>query len=196
MTNPAINQTMMIDRRGFLNKATIGAMALSLPKMPAFLKEMPMGIVVHSYGLRWNSKVQSQKYPGFTDALDLMKHCYQIGAGGVQVVVKDWTSDFAKKVRSQREKLGLYLEGSIGVPNNTADVPRFEQEVKNSKEAGMQVLRTVCSGGRRYETYHSTETFQQLQKNALASLQLAEPILSNHKMKLAVENHKDWRALE
>jgi sugar phosphate isomerase/epimerase len=35
-----------------------------------------------------------------------------------------------------------------------------------------------------------------LQKKALASLQFAEPILRKHKMKLAVENHKDWRAPE
>ncbi|MDB5246963.1 MAG: xylose isomerase [Segetibacter sp.] len=171
-------------------------MALSLPEIPAFLKDARMGIVVHSYGLRWNSKVESQKYAPFTNAMDLMEHCHQIGAGGAQVVVKDWTSDFAKKVGSLREKLGLYLEGSIGVPNNAADVPRFAQEVKNCKEAGMQVLRTVCSGGRRYETYHSAEAFQQLQKNALVSLQLAEPVLRKHKMKLGVENHKDWRAPE
>ncbi len=185
-----------MNRRDFLHKGAIGAMALTLPKTPAFLKEMPMGIVVHSYGIRWNSKVESQKYPAFTDALNLMEHCHKIGAGGVQVLVKDWTSDFAKKVRSGREKLGLYLEGSIGVPNKAEDVPRFEQEVKNAKEAGAQVLRTVCSGGRRYETYHSMEAFQQLQKNALASLQLAEPVLRKQKMKLAVENHKDWRAPE
>lgn len=171
-------------------------MALSLPKMPAFLKEMPMGIVVHSYSLRWNSKVESQKYPGFANAVDLMEHCKQIGAGGVQVLVKDWTTDFSKKVRSSREKLGLYLEGSVGLPDTLQDVSRFEQEVKNAKEAGMQVLRTVCSSGRRYETYHSMEAFQELKKNALASLQLAEPILARQKMKLAIENHKDWRAPE
>lgn len=196
LQNPVNNLPGAMDRRDFLHKGAIGVMALSLPKMPAFFKEMPMGIVVHSYGNRWNSKAESQKYPGFTNALDLMEHCHQIGAGGVQVVVKDWTSDFAKKVRSSREKLGLYLEGSIGVPDKAEDVPRFEQEVKNAKEAGAQVLRTVCSGGRRYETYHSMEAFQQLQKNALASLQLAEQILRRHKMKLAVENHKDWRATE
>lgn len=185
-----------IDRRRFLQKAGVGAMALALPKFPAFLKEVPMGIVVHSYGLRWNSKVASQKYPGFTNAIDLMEHCKQIGAGGVQVVVKDWTSDFAKTARNRREQLGLYLEGSIGVPGKPEDVPRFEREVQNAKEAGAQVLRTVCSSGRRYESYHSMQAFQALQKNALASLRLAEPILRKHKMKLAVENHKDWRAPE
>jgi sugar phosphate isomerase/epimerase len=68
--------------------------------------------------------------------------------------------------------------------------------VINSKEAGATILRTVCSSGRRYETYHSNEEWQALKKNALVSLQLSEPILRKHKVKLAVENHKDWRAPE
>jgi sugar phosphate isomerase/epimerase len=185
-----------MNRRNFLHKAAIGSSALSLPKISFFSKETPMGIVVHSYGFRWDSKVVSQKYPGFTNAIELLEHCHQIGAGGVQVIVKDWTSDFAKKVHGVSEKLAMYLEGSIGVPKNAADLPRFEQEVKNAREAGVQVLRTVCSGGRRYETYHSMQEFEQLKKNALASLQLAEPVMSKYKMKLAVENHKDWRAQE
>ncbi|QJW92334.1 sugar phosphate isomerase/epimerase [Spirosoma taeanense] len=185
-----------MDRRGFLQKTAIGAIALSFPSLPNFLKETPMGVVVHSYGSRWNSKADSKQYPGFANAIDLINHCQQIGAGGVQAVVGGWTTDFAKKVRDAREKAGLYLEGSIGIPKNAGDVARFEQEVRNAKEAGAQVLRTVCSAGRRYETYHSAEAFQELKKNAMTSLQLAEPVLRKHKVKLAVENHKDWRATE
>src|SRR5687767_8477640 len=162
-------------RRDFLQKTTMGTIALALPEMPSFIKDTAMGIVVHSYGNRWNAKVESKKFPGFKNAVDLMEHCHQLGAGGVQVVVKDWTSDFAKQVRSRRDKLGLYLEGSIGVPAKAEDIARFEQEVKNAKEAGAQVLRTVCSSGRRYENYHSAADFQELQKKALASLQMAEP---------------------
>ena len=41
------------------------------------------------------------------------------------MVVKDWSEDFAKKVREQREKLGMYLEGSIGLPKTAADVATF-----------------------------------------------------------------------
>ncbi|GAA4454817.1 hypothetical protein GCM10023189_21790 [Nibrella saemangeumensis] len=185
-----------LDRRSFLQKASLGAMALSFPTMPEFLKDKPMGIVVHSYGSRWNSKTPSSNYPAFTNAIDLIEHCHQIGAGGAQVVVGNWTADFARKVRERREKLGLYLEGSIGVPKNAGDVSRFEQDVLNAKEAGATILRTVCSSGRRYESYHSAEAFQTLKKNALASLQLAEPVLKKHKVRLAVENHKDWRAPE
>jgi sugar phosphate isomerase/epimerase len=192
-TSPAERR---MDRRAFLQKATVGAMVLSFPTVPGFLKETRMGVVVHSYASRWNSKVESKNYPGFANAVDLIEHCHQIGAGGVQVVVGGWTTDFAKKVRDKREKLGLYLEGSIGMPKTAVDVPGFEKEVSNAKEAGAQVLRTVCSSGRRYETFHSNEAFQELKKNALVSLQLAEPILRKHKIKLAVENHKDWRAKE
>lgn len=187
---------MPIGRRDFLHEAALGAMALSLPKLPTFFKEMQMGIVVHSYASRWNSKVESKKYPPFTNAMDLLEHCHQIGAGGMQVVVKDWTADFAKKVRDKREKLGLYMEGSIGLPKKAEEVAKFEQEVKNAREAGAQVLRTVSLGGRRYETFQSNAAFEEFKKNALVALQLADPILSKHKIRLAVENHKDWRAKE
>ena len=139
----------IIDRRTFIQKASAAAMVFSLPGIPYFLKESRMGVVVHSYGNRWNSKVESKNYPGFTNAIDLLEHCHQIGAGGIQVGVKDWTQDFAKKVRDRREKLGLYLEGSIATPQKADDVAKFEQEVVSAKEAGAKVLRTVCSSGRR-----------------------------------------------
>jgi 3-oxoisoapionate decarboxylase len=185
-----------MDRRQFMQRASAGAAVLALPNMPSFAKDMGMGVVVHSYGSRWNSKTVSAKYPAFTSALDLLDHCHQLGSGGVQVVIKDWSADFAKSVRDKREKLGMYLEGSIGVPKTAGDVAAFEQDVIRAKEAGAQVLRTVCSGGRRYEVLHSAEAFADLKKSALASLKLAEPILRKHKVKLAVENHKDWRSPE
>lgn len=155
-----------------------------------------MGVVVHSYGSRWNSKTASTNYPGFANALDLLDHCHKIGSGGVQVVVNRWTDDFAKSVRDRREKLGMYLEGSISMPKKPEDVPAFEQDVIRAKEAGARVLRTVCSGGRRYEILHSAEEFATMQKNAMTSLKLAEPVLRKQGVKLALENHKDWRSKE
>lgn len=179
-----------------MQKASAGALALALPDFSGFWKSTPMGIVVHSYSVRWNSKADSKKYPAFTNAIELIEHCHQIGAGGTQVGVGNWSADFAKKVRDRREKLGLYLEGSIAAPKNAEDIARFEQEVKHAKEAGAQVLRTVLSSGRRYETYHSLPAFLDLKKNAITSLQLTEPVLRKYKVKLGVENHKDWKAKE
>jgi len=186
------------DRRDFLQKTGLAALAMAFP-LPTFsmnFEWVSMGIVVHSYGARWNSKVPSTKYPGFENALQLIEHCHQIGAGGVQVGVNNWTSDFAKKVRDQREKLGLYLEGSIGLPKSKEDLDRFEKEVLASKEAGATILRTVCLSGRRYENFKTEAEFLTFKANSILSLQLAEPIVRKHKMKLAVENHKDWRAAE
>ncbi|WP_075351953.1 sugar phosphate isomerase/epimerase family protein [Algoriphagus marinus] len=186
------------DRRSFLKTSGLGLAALAFPfqLLPEYLKDVPMGIVVHSYGTRWHSKVESSSYPGFQDALDLMAHCHQIGAGGIQVGVNGWAVDFAKKVRDQRENMGMYLEGSIGLPKSSSEVAAFETEVRAAKEAGATILRTVCLSGRRYENFHSAQEFQAFKTQALQSIHLAIPIVEKHKMKLAVENHKDWKAAE
>lgn len=183
-------------RREFIQKSSVAAFAFALPNPFGFFKEIPMGIVVHSYGSRWNSKIESKKYPGFTNAIDLLEHSHQLGAGGIQVGVNNWAKDFSKKIRERKETLELYLEGSMGVPYTPADVSKFEQDVLGAKEAGVQIIRTVCSRGRRYEAFHSAEEFDTAYQQAIVSLQLAEPVLRKHKIKLAVENHKDWRADE
>jgi len=174
----------------------LAALAMPFPVIPDFLKDLPMGIVVHSYGARWHSKVESEVYPGFKDSIEFMNHCHQIGAGGIQVGVNGWQNDFAKKVRDQRENLGMYLEGSIGLPKGKEEVPAFDSEVKSAKEAGAKVLRTACLSGRRYENFHSADEFQAFKSQAIQSIRLAIPILEKHKIRLAVENHKDWKAAE
>lgn len=185
-----------INRRSFMQLTAMGAAGLAFPSLAAKGIETKMGIVVHSYGFRWNSKTPSTKYPGFASAIDLLEHTYEIGGSGIQVMVNGWTADFAKKVRDRREKLGLYLEGSAGVPTKQEDVPAFEQTVINAKEAGATIIRTVTSTGRRYETYHSATEVEDFKKKAVDSLRWVEPILKKHKVKLAVENHKDWTAPE
>ena len=188
-----------IDRRTFLQltaaaTAGFGFAPFKANSLPA--SKAKMGIVVHSYAFRWNSKIQSTKYPSFTTAIDLLNHAAELGAGGIQVMVDGWDVDFAKKVRDRREKLGLYLEGSIGMPNTKEEVAGFQQKVINAKEAGATVLRTVTSSGRRYEAYHSNEEVEEFKRKALDSLRWVAPILEVHNVKLAVENHKDWTASE
>ncbi|MEJ7645480.1 MAG: TIM barrel protein [Chryseolinea sp.] len=185
-----------VNRREFLGHMSAATLALTLPGSAGFIKDKRMGIVVHSYASRWNSKTNSHQFPGFKDALDLLTHCHHIGAAGIQVGVKGWTKDFSNQVRDRREKFNMYVEGSIAVPFQAGDVSEFEKEVIAAKEAGATVLRSVCTSGRRYEVYHSAADFEKAHTEALAALRLAAPILQKHKMKLAVENHKDWRAPE
>lgn len=185
-------------RRKFLIAAGMSALALSIP-LPSFsekLKGERMGIVVHSYGLRWNSKANSSKYPPFNNAIQLLEHCHSIGAGGIQVGVNGWTQDFAHQIRKRSETLNLFLEGSIGLPKTEKDIENFEDQVIHAKEAGILVLRTVCLSGRRYETFKTEMEFEDFRRNSIQSLQWASSIAKKHKMKLGIENHKDWRAEE
>lgn len=193
-----INHEFSSGRRDFLKKTGLATAAMTFPfsALPESLKGVPMGVVVHSYGIRYGSKVESQKYPGFQNALDFMRHCHSIGAGGIQTTVGGWAEDFAKKVREEREKLGMYLEGSISMPKNEEDVSRFEKEVLLAKEVGVSILRTVCLSGRRYENFKTKEEWNEFKANARKSILLAEPIVRKQKVKLAIENHKDWKASE
>jgi sugar phosphate isomerase/epimerase len=185
-----------MNRRRFLQQTSRAAMVMPLMNFPASFDGAPMGIIVHSYAHRWNGKIESAKYPPFKDAIDLLEHCHAIGAGGVQVTVRDWSEDFSKKVRERREKLGMYIEGSIALPKDATDTGRFKRDIIAAKEAGASILRTVCLSGRRYETFQSREAFLDFKRRSIASLELAEPLVRKHKTRVAVENHKDWRAVE
>ena len=107
-----------------------------------------MGVVVHSYGNRWNSKVESKNYPGFTNAIDLLEHCHQIGAGGIQVVVKRLDAGVCQKSEGPERETGslprrIYWHST----KNLKMFQNLSEEVVSAKEAGATVLRTVCSSG-------------------------------------------------
>jgi hypothetical protein len=162
-----------MDRRDFLKTTSRAAASLPFLHLPHLADARKMGIVVHSYAHRWNSKSQSKNYPAFNNAIDLLEHCHEIGAGGIQVMVRDWGQDFAKKMRDRREQLGMYLEGSISLPKTKADVAAFERDVIAAREAGADIARTVCLSGRRYETFQSLEAFEDFRTRSLASPNLS-----------------------
>lgn len=185
-------------RREFLVSAGIVAFSLGspLPDFSSFFEKKEMGIVVHSYWKRWNSKVPSERFPAFQNAIQLMEHSHAIGAGGIQVGVNGWTEKFVRELATLREKTKMFLEGSIRLPGSESDLERFGQEIKLAKIAGVEVFRTVCLNGRRYEDFKSQSEFDAFKEKSIASLKLAAPIVSNLGVRLAVENHKDWRADE
>ncbi|WP_209331887.1 sugar phosphate isomerase/epimerase family protein [Lunatimonas salinarum] len=185
-----------ISRRNFLRLATLGALAAQLPLLSAITATHRTGVVVHSYAARWQSKTADEQFPPITDALGLLRHCHQIGAGGIQTGIRGWTNAFARQLRSESEGFGMYVEGSVALPKDAADLGQFDQEIQIAKEAGVQVLRCVSLGPRRYESLHSYQEFLNFQERGVKALQLALPLLEKHRVRLAVENHKDWRSEE
>ncbi|WP_299535868.1 TIM barrel protein [Ulvibacterium sp.] len=186
-------------RRKFVKSSVAGTMAMSLPILPNFstvVAETRFGVADASYMMRRYRKMKSDSYPPFTNALEMIEHCSSLGFGGMQVGVGGWDSDFSKKVKKRKEELDIFLEAQIRLPKNVEDIGRFDHEVQTAKKTGIDVFRTACLSGRRYENFETMQAFQTFKKTAINSIQLAEPIMRRHKVMLAVENHKDWRINE
>lgn len=188
-----------MNRRKFIKDSMVGSFAMAMPVLPSFNflpPEMRFGVAQASYVMRSYRNIASELYPPFKNSLDMIAHCSSLGFGGVQTGINGWDGPLSKKVRKRAEELNIFLEGQVGLPKTAEDVDRFENEVSAAREAGVDIVRTACLSGRRYETFDSMEDFQKFKKESIASLHRAEPIVRKHKIKLAVENHKDWRIAE
>ena len=84
-----------------------------------------------------------------------------------------------------------YFEGDVTMVKSDSGLDAFEAEVKLAREAGVTVVRSVFTGGRRYEIFKTMEDFRRFTAGAERSLALIEPVLRKHRLKLAIENHKD-----
>ena len=171
-----------------------GAPLLSAAEISAGRKRL--GIGMHSYGFHWQAGRDQSPQAKFSDALDFLEYCHTLGAGGVQVTIRSRDKEYAQKIRAKAEKYAMYFEGQLSLPKDDTDVERFKRDLTLAKEAGATVVRTACLSGRRYETFHSAEEFRRFREQSWKSLILAEPLLKRHRLRLAIENHKDWMVPE
>jgi sugar phosphate isomerase/epimerase len=185
-----------MERRTFLKNTSVASLAMAMPLIPDFstvLKDTRFGAAEASFMLRRYRKMGSIKYPEFKDQLEMIEHFSSLGFGGAQLTMSGLDKKLAKQILKRREELNFFMEGQIKLPKNKTDVARFEQEVAQTKAMDVEIIRTVCLSGRRYENFETMDAFQAFREVSEKSLQLAEPIMRKHQMKLAVENHKDWR---
>lgn len=192
---PHSNQRLT--RRDLVKRMAATAMFLGIaPHLPAMhhvaSRGKRLGVVIHSYAFRGKQTQSSNKYPPFKNALELLEHVHTYGAGGIQTRTSGWNNSLAKKLRAKSESLDMFIEGSISTPKDKGDQDRFETEIKIAKEAGVTVFRTAM-GGRRYEDFNSRNEWEAFRNHSIERLRLAEPIAKKQRIRLAVENHKDWQ---
>lgn len=180
----------MINRRqalfsiaGGLLTSVLGAPAQALRSASSGRKRL--GIDTFSYNIRLRADRQLR------DPLNFLEHCHQIGAGGVQMGIGIRDEAYIRKLRGNAEKYEMFIEGSEGLPRSQSDIETFEKVVRTAKHAGVKVIR-VAMGGRRYEQFDRAEQYKAFAERSLKSLQLAEPVAARHRIRLAIENHKDW----
>src|SRR5262245_15714651 len=155
-----------------------------------------LGVCTYSYNIHWKAARDGHPKARFKDTIEFLEYCHQLGAGGVQIGVGSKAADYPKQLRAKAERYEMYFEGQAGLPQQSSDVDRFDAEILAAREAGASVVRTAMLGGRRYETFDSAEAFRQFAEKSWQSLTLAEPVLKKHRVRLAIENHKDRRLPE
>jgi sugar phosphate isomerase/epimerase len=128
--------------------------------------------------------------------LDFLEHCRSLGAGGMQTAIGDWDEALQSALRRRLEETGMFLEGQIGLPQTDSETERFAARVRAGRAAGASVFRTVMLSGRRYETFRSAEHFRDFARRGWEALVRAEKVARAQNVRLALENHKDWRVEE
>jgi sugar phosphate isomerase/epimerase len=174
----------------------IAAMPFSMnEEVRAALAGRRLGMVIHSFSSRWRGRYSSVKFPPFRDVLDAMDYLRGVGVHSLQIGVDGWDMELASRARATSESYDMRLEGIVSLPQGQGDAERFTRELRMGKEAGMTLFR-VAAGGRRYESFTSHADFEVWKATAQRSLEFAETLAAKVRVKLAVENHKDFETDE
>jgi 3-oxoisoapionate decarboxylase len=138
--------------------------------------------------------------PGFGNrnragGFDILEHCRSLGLGVVRLNVPAGGPDAVRAVRKKLDTYGMRTFVSIAPPRTDDAVPAYEASIAAAREMGA-VMTQASFTARRYEEFDSYQAFKTSFDAHKKSVERAEPILRKYKMKLAIENHKGWRAAE
>ncbi len=177
-------------RRSFISALSVMASARSFLEAAA-AERARVGICAFSCHHHWRAAGAGEPGVKFTDALGFYGYARELGAEGVQTALRGGTPASAKVMREMVERDEGYYEGDLRLPKTGGDLAEFEGSVRLARDAGARVARAVLMGGRRYEVFKTLDEFRWFHAQAERSLALAEPVLARHRLRLAVENHKD-----
>ncbi len=155
-----------------------------------------LGLVIHSFPIHGGDDKGRRPEDRFSDPIRFLDYGRTLGVPGIQVGLGAHDDAWADALRARAEAASMYLEGIASLPRDDGDLARFEAEIRTARRAGASIVRTVMLSGRRYETFDSLDAFRKFADRAFHSLSLAAPAAARHGIRLAVENHKDWRADE
>ena len=186
-----------VDRRTFLRQfGGTAAAAAVLPRQIALAaKEQSTGLGLVAYDCAFRRRWLQRKNPPFDlfEPLNFLKHCRQLGAGGMQASLGALDADAAAELRDYAAEHSLFIDAIVAAPKDDDDLERFEAEIGTSAQVGVQAARTVIMPGRRYEQFKSLAEFREFEARGKMMLERAVPAVEKHRVRLAVENHKDQR---
>ncbi|MFN7625002.1 MAG: sugar phosphate isomerase/epimerase family protein [Acidobacteriota bacterium] len=199
-----------MDRRNFICLSAAGlALPLPLPLPLPLLgarREPVVRARAKGYGIAWTSipvrtSLARQRTPSkrpLVGAEEFIELCHSHGAGIVQMGYEQLGAtdqDYLKTVRRLLEEREMGLE--LGVSARLLESEEsFAPVARVAKELGVRCLRVACLGGRRYETFQEMKSWQEFASHWKRVLRESEPMLRRHRLRVGIENHKDWLADE
>ena len=193
-----MNELPTTDRRTAL-KRLAGLTTLSMVpwQRQAGAAENPrataLGLVIYNCRLRRQWLQRQNPESDLFEPLTFLKHCRKLGAGGMQAALGTLDFDAVRALRDYAGAHAMFIDAIVSPPKDATDLERFEAEIRTASQVGVQAARTVIMPGRRYERFDSLDEFRQFEARGKQMLQRAVPIVEKHRVRLAVENHKDQR---
>jgi 3-oxoisoapionate decarboxylase len=138
--------------------------------------------------------------PGFghrsrAGGFDILEHCHGLGLGTVRMNLPSSDPEAIRLLRRKLDSYGMRVIISLAPPKEAGALPQYEAGVRAVSELGA-VTTHASFTARRYEEFDTFEAFKASFERHQRSVELAEPVLRKYKVKLAIENHKGWRAAE
>jgi sugar phosphate isomerase/epimerase len=138
--------------------------------------------------------------PGFghrnrAGGFNILEHCRGLGLGAVRMSLPSTDPAAVRELRKKIESYGMRVIISLPTPKEAGALPQYEAAVRAASDLGA-VTTHASFTARRYEEFDTFDAFKASFERHQRSVELAEPVLRKHKVKLAIENHKGWRAAE
>jgi sugar phosphate isomerase/epimerase len=149
-----------------------------------------MGGAPTAFSIRMGSARANKEY------FDLVEHCHTLGLGGVETSRPPSTPEAQKSLRQRlEESYNMRVVFNVPLPRGKEDLDAFDAGVKDAANSGAMALHAALTQ-RRYEQFASFSEFKKSFEQNQRSVELAEPVLRKYRLRLAIENHKGWRAAE
>jgi len=155
-----------------------------------------LGIAIYALGIRQRYLRSLKEDSAYGNPDLFLQQCHALGAGGIQMPLGVRAEAEAGKLRKKAEDWGMFVEGIARLPQTPSEVEKFDAQLRTARQSGATVVRVVIIPGRRYERFDSDKEFREFVARGIKSLELAEPVAARHRIRLAVENHKDQRVDE
>jgi sugar phosphate isomerase/epimerase len=126
---------------------------------------------------------------------DIVEHCHGLGLSVIETSRPPTTPEAITSFRQKLEEYNMRVIFNVPLPRTREDNDAFDTGVKAAKDSGAIALHAALTP-RRYEQFDSFDAFKKSFEQNQLSVSLAEPVLRKYRLRLAIENHKGWRAAE